>query len=151
MEVILLEKIDNLGGLGDKVNVKSGYGRNFLIPSGKATAATEENLAEFEKRRAELEAAAGEKLVSAESRLSAVSDLKLTIQANAGTEGKLFGSVGAHDIVAAAAEAGVELTRQEIRLPEGPLRHVGEFVVDVHLHSDVNTQITVIIEAEEEE
>lgn len=150
MEVILLEKIDNLGGLGDKVNVKSGYGRNFLIPSGKATAATDANLAEFEKRRAELEAAAVETLAKAEARQSAVSELKLTIRANAGTEGKLFGSVGAHDIVVAAAEAGVELTRQEIRLPEGPLRHIGEFVVDVHLHSDVNTQITLLIEAEDE-
>ena len=149
MEVILLEQVENLGGIGDKVKVKSGYGRNFLIPQGKATLATPENVARFEARRAELEARAEAELTEARDRASKVADLKLVIRAKAGSEGKLFGSIGTVDIAEAAAAAGVELARSEIRLPEGPIRVLGDHTIEVHLHSDVNVEVPVLVEAEE--
>jgi large subunit ribosomal protein L9 len=149
MEVILLDTVENLGGIGDKVKVKPGYARNYLLPQGKATRATPENIAEFEARRAELEAKAAEVISQAKARAEKISGLQLTIRAKAGTEGKLFGSVGTVDIAEAAEAAGVTIERSEIRLAEGPLRAVGEHEVEVHLHSEVSVPITVIVEAEE--
>ena len=148
MEVILLEKVENLGNLGDRVNVKPGYGRNFLIPSGKATPATEEHIKAFEARRAELEKSAVNALSEAEARRDRLGDMIITINAKAGDEGKLFGSVGTADIAAAIVAAGVEVERSEVRLPEGAFRQLGEYQVQVHLHTDVNTEITLLIEAE---
>lgn len=145
MEVILLEKIENLGNLGDKVNVRPGFARNFLVPKGKAKYATPENLAEFEARRSELEQAAAQSLSQAEERRGALEGLEVSITAKAGNEGKLFGSVGAADIAQAVSETGVKLEKRELRLPTGPLRVVGEYDIEVHLHSDVNTTIKVII------
>jgi len=148
MEVILLEKVENLGNLGDRVNVKPGYGRNFLIPSGKATPATEEHIKAFEERRAELEKAAAGSLASAEARRDQLADMTITITAKAGEEGKLFGSVGTSDIAEAVVAAGVNIERHEVRLPEGAFRQVGEYQVGIHLHTDVNTEITLVVEAE---
>ena len=148
MEVILLEKVENLGGLGDRVQVKPGYGRNFLIPSGKATPATEEHIKAFEARRAELEKMAANALAEAEARRDRLSDMTITIKAKAGDEGKLFGSVGTADIAAAIVAAGVDVERSEVRLPEGAFRQLGEYRVQLHLHTDVNTELTLIIEAE---
>jgi large subunit ribosomal protein L9 len=149
MDVILLENIGKLGDLGDKVTVKAGYGRNFLIPQGKAVAATEDNVAKFEARRAELEAAAAEAVAAAEVRAGRLEELGLvTITAVAGEEGKLFGSVGTRDIADAVTAAGVELEKSEVRLPEGALREVGEYDVDVHLHSDVDAVLKLAIVAE---
>ncbi len=148
MEVILLEKVANLGSLGDKVKVKPGFGRNFLLPQGKATAATEENIAAFEARRAELEKAAAEALAAAEKRAESLNGLQVTIAARAGDEGKLFGSIGTGDIAKAVTDAGQEIERNEVRLPEGPFRMLGEFEVQIHLHSDVDATITLTIEAE---
>ena len=149
MEVILLEKIANLGTLGDRVTVKAGYGRNYLIPQAKAVAATADNVEAFESRRAELEKEAAQILSAAEARATAVAALELTISANAGEEGKLFGSVGARDIAQAAADAGVELDRSEIRLPDGPVREVGEYAIEVGLHPEVETSLKVIVVPEE--
>lgn len=149
MEVILLEKVENLGGIGDKVKVRPGYGRNYLIPQGKATAATEAHLAAFEARRAELEAKAAEELSAAEARAEKVRGLALVIKAKAGEEGKLFGSVGTVDIAEAATAAGVELERSEVRLAEGPLRVLGEHVVEIHLHADVSVDLPIVVAAEE--
>jgi large subunit ribosomal protein L9 len=151
MEVILLEQVENLGGIGDKVKVKPGYGRNYLIPQGKATPATRENLAAFEAKRAELEAKAAEDLAEATARAEKIADLKLVIPVKAGSEGKLFGSIGTIDIADAASRAGIELARSEIRLPEGPIRVVGEHTIEIHLHTDVNVEVPVIVEAEEKE
>ena len=148
MEVILLEKIENLGALGDRVNVKPGYGRNYLIPKGKAAPATAENIAEFEARRAELEKQAGEALAAAEARREQLADRTFTIKAKAGEEGKLFGSIGTADIAHAIGEAGVEVERHEIRLPTGAYRQVGEYDVEIHLHTDINTIVKLLIEAE---
>ncbi len=148
MEVILLEKVENLGSLGDRVNVKPGYGRNFLIPSGKATPATEEHIKAFEERRAELEKAAVDAQAIAEVRREKLAGMSITIQARAGEEGKLFGSIGTADIAEAIVAAGVEVERSEVRLPEGAFRQMGEYSVLVHLHTDVNTEITLVIEAE---
>ena len=147
MEVILLEKIANLGNLGDKVNVKAGYGRNYLLPQGKATAATAENVAAFEARRAELEAAAAAKKASAESRAAQLAELEVTITAVAGDEGKLFGSIGTRDIADALTAYGVEVAKADLRLPNGTIRQVGEFDVAVHLHTDVETTVKVIVVA----
>lgn len=149
MEVILLEKIANLGALGDRVTVKAGYGRNYLIPQAKAVAATADNIEAFEARRAELEKEAAQILSAAEARATAVAALELTISANAGEEGKLFGSVGARDIAQAAADAGVELDRSEIRLPDGPVREVGEYAIEAGLHPEVETSLKVIVVPEE--
>jgi large subunit ribosomal protein L9 len=150
MEVILLDKVSGLGDLGDKVAVKPGYGRNFLIPSGKAIPATRDNLVEFEQRRAELEKEATDKLAVAESRKTAIEGLDaVTISHKAGEEGKLFGSVGTVDISRACADAGVTVEKNEIRLPDGPMRATGEFDVVLHLHPDVNASLKVIIIAED--
>jgi large subunit ribosomal protein L9 len=149
MEIILLEKVDNVGGIGDRVRVKSGYARNYLIPQGKATVATAENIAKFETRRAELEARAAAELAEAQGRAKKLEGLVLKIEMQAGAEGKLFGSVGTVDIAEEIAKRGVEVERSEIRLRDGPLRVVGEHHVDLHLHADVNVELTVVIEAAE--
>ncbi|MDV3237374.1 MAG: 50S ribosomal protein L9 [Gammaproteobacteria bacterium] len=148
MQVILLEKVENLGNLGDQVKVRSGYGRNFLIPKGKATPATPDNIARFEARRAELEKAAAEALAAAEARKAGLEGLRVTITAKAGDEGKLFGSIGTTDIAHAVTAAGQPVERHEVRLPEGPFRAVGEFEVELHLHTDVNATITLVIAPE---
>ena len=147
MEVILLEKVANLGNLGDKVNIKGGYARNFLLPQGKATVATAENVAAFEARRAELEKAAAEKKAAAEARAAQLSELVVTLGAHAG-DGKLFGSIGTRDIAEAVSAAGYPLEKAEVRLPNGALRNTGEFDVAVHLHTDVETTLKLIIVAE---
>lgn len=146
MEVILLEDINNLGTLGDKVTVKAGFGRNYLIPQGKAVPANEANIAQFEARRAELEAAASAALAEAEARGEALSALgKITIGANAGEEGKLFGSVGTRDIADAVTAAGCEIDKSEVRLPEGPLRELGEYEIAVQLHGDITVDVSVSV------
>jgi len=149
MDVILLTKVANLGNIGDRVKVKSGYGRNFLLPKGKATLATPDNVKKFEARRAELEKIAREQFQDAESRAAAFKDFKLQITAKAGTEGKLFGSIGTADIAEATTKAGHKLARAEVRLPTGPLRTVGDHTVTLHLHTDIDVQLPVTISAEE--
>ncbi len=149
MEVILLEKVGKLGGLGDKVNVKSGFGRNFLLPYGKAVMATEANVAEFEARRSELEAQAAEIKAAAVSRAEALEEIELSIVAKAGDEGKLFGSIGTRDLADAICAAGIDVAKSEVRLPDGPIRSVGEFDVAIQLHSDVTSEVRIIVTAEE--
>jgi large subunit ribosomal protein L9 len=149
MQVILLQKVANLGNIGDRVKVKSGFGRNFLLPQGKATVATPDNIAKFEARRAELEKLAREQLSTAEERAAAMKDFHLRITAKAGAEGKLFGSVGTADVAEACSREGFKVARSEVRLPHGPLRMVGEHVVGLHLHADVDVQVPVTIVAEE--
>lgn len=149
MDVILLTKVANLGNIGDRVNVKSGFGRNFLLPQGKATLATADNVAKFEARRAELERAAREQLTSAEERAAAMKEFRLTIRAKAGTEGRLFGSIGTADIAEACTREGFRLARSEVRLPSGLLRTVGEHSVTVHLHADIDVTLPVLIVAED--
>jgi large subunit ribosomal protein L9 len=149
MDVILLDKVANLGSLGDRVSVRSGYARNFLLPKGKATLATPANVAKFETRRAELEKVVRENLSGAEARRAGFEGLKLTITAKAGSEGKLFGSIGTSDIADAATAAGQKLARAEVRMPNGPLRTVGEHIVTVHLHTDVNIDLPLTIVADE--
>ncbi len=148
MNVILLDKVENLGAIGDLVNVKPGYGRNFLIPTGKAALATPANIKEFEARRDDLEKTAAEDLAAAKARAELLTGMELVIPANAGSEGKLFGSVGPIDIAAALEKVGVEVARAEIRLPDGPLHELGDHTVGLHLHIDVNVDITVQIVAE---
>ena len=148
MEVILLEKVGKLGSLGDQVNVKSGFGRNFLIPQGKAVPANKANKEAFEARRSELEAAAAEKLAAAQARAEAMSELTVTIVANAGDEGKLFGSIGTKDIADALAAAGQTVDKSEVKLPEGALRNIGSYAIALQLHSDVSVEVTVQVEAE---
>ncbi len=150
MEVILLEKVANLGGLGEKVSVKSGFGRNFLIPQGKAVFASAENIRLFEERRAELEQQAAERLAAAEARKSQIEALSdgVTITHKAGDEGRLFGSVGTSDIAHACVAAGVEVSKAEVRLPEGPFRVAGEYEVAIHLHTDVDAALRVNIVGE---
>jgi len=143
VDVILLKKVGGLGELGDKVAVRPGYGRNYLIPQGYAAPATPENLKAFEERRAELEREAAEALAAAEARKERLADLSVSIARKAGDEGRLFGSVGTADIAAAITEAGVEVEKSEVRLPSGPLRNVGEYEIDLHLHSDVGTTVRV--------
>lgn len=143
MEIILLEKVDNLGNIGDRVSVRSGYGRNFLLPQGKATLATAENIAELEAHRAELEAREAQELGSAKSRAAQLESLHLTIDARAGVEGKLFGSIGTADIAEAATAAGQPVERSEVRMPDGPIRVAGEYEVGIHLHTDVNATVRV--------
>lgn len=150
MEVILLEKVGKLGNLGDQVNVKSGFGRNYLIPYNKAVAATKDNVAAFETRRAELEKAAAEVLAAAQARAEQLAALTLTIEANAGEEGKLFGSIGARDIADAIQQAGVEVAKSEVKLPEGALRDLGEYEVSIQLHSDVSQNVKLAIIQEQE-
>ncbi|WP_299691066.1 50S ribosomal protein L9 [uncultured Vibrio sp.] len=150
MQVILLDKIGNLGGLGDQVNVKSGYARNFLIPQGKAVMATKDNVAMFETRRAELEAKVAEQLAAAEARAESVNTLEgVTIASKAGDEGKLFGSIGTRDIADAITAAGVAVAKSEVRLPEGALRNIGEFEVSIQLHSEVFATANIAIVAAE--
>lgn len=148
MELILLEKVQNLGDLGEKVTVKPGYGRNYLLPQGKAVPATAENVAKFEAHRAELEKAAQEKLSDAERRAAGLADLEITVTANASDEGKLYGSIGPREIANALAEAGHEIEKSEVIMGEGPLRFTGEFEVHLQLHADVESIIKVIIESE---
>ncbi len=149
MDVILLQKVANLGNIGDRVKVRSGFGRNFLLPQGKATLATPDNVARFEARRAELEKLAREQLASAEERAAAMKDFKLLISAKAGTEGKLFGSIGTADIAEACTRQGFKVERSEVRLPNGPLRMIGEHTVNLHLHADIDVPVSVSIVAEE--
>lgn len=149
MEVILLERVENLGNLGDKVIVKPGYGRNYLLPKGKAVAATEENLAEFETRRASLEKVEADALKGAQARADALKAVRVTIARKAGEEGRLFGSVGTGDIAKAVTEAGAELQKHEVRLPEGALRRAGEYDIVLHLHTDVDASVKVEIVPEE--
>ncbi len=149
MDVILLEKVANLGGIGDRVKVRPGYARNFLLPQGKATMATAENVARFEARRAEFERKAQEELYAAQQRAAAMQDFKLRITSKAGSEGKLFGSVGTADIAEAATAAGFAVERSEVRLPGGPIRVIGEHIVALHLHADVDVSVPVTIVAEE--
>lgn len=149
MNVILLDKVENLGDIGDLVSVKPGYGRNFLLPSGKASLATPVNIKEFEARRTELESQAADELTSAKARAELVQGMELVITANVGAEGKLFGSVGPIDITEACEKVGVEIARSEIRMPDGPIHEVGDFTVGLHLHSDVNADITVRVVGEE--
>ena len=148
MELILLQKVTNLGVLGDKVNVKPGYGRNYLVPQGKAVPATAANVAEFEAKRAEYEAKAQASLDGASARQAKLADASVTISANASTEGKLYGSVGPRDIAEAFTAAGLPLEKSEVILGEGPLRHTGEFDVLVHLHADVEATVKVVVEPE---
>lgn len=143
MDVILLERVRNLGNLGDEVSVKNGYGRNFLIPQGKAVRATAANREVFESRRAELEAQAAAQLKAAQDRAAGLAELAVTIAARASDEGKLFGSVGSREIADAVTEAGQEVSKDEVLLPVGPLRSIGEFTVDFQLHSDVTASVTV--------
>jgi large subunit ribosomal protein L9 len=149
MDVILLQKVANLGNIGDRVKVRSGFGRNFLLPQGKATLATPDNIARFEARRAELERLAREHLVSAEERAAAMKDFRLSVQAKAGAEGKLFGSIGTSDIAEACTRSGFKVERSEVRLPNGPLRMLGEHQVSLHLHADIDVPLHVTIVAEE--
>lgn len=146
MEVILLEKVRNLGNLGDKVNVKSGYGRNFLIPQNKAVFATAKSIELFEKRRAELEKKAQQSLASAEQRASKLNDITLVVSAMASDEGKLYGSVGVNEIKDALVAKEIEISKREIVMPEGPLHSIGNFVVEIHVHSDViaNLQVEIV-------
>ncbi len=147
MNVILLENVENLGGIGDLVKVKPGYGRNFLLPQGKAALATPENMKAIEARRAELEKAAAEELAKAKERSKAFEGLEVVIKANAGSEGKLFGSVGPLDIAEALAAVQVEVERAEIRMPEGPIHELGDFPAGIHLHSEVKAEVTVHVVA----
>lgn len=149
MNVILLDNVENLGTIGDLVKVKPGYGRNYLIPHGKAALATPENIKQIEARRAELEKAAAEELAAAKKRFEAVNGTELVISANAGSEDKLFGSVGPIDIVEALSAIQIETERSEIRMPDGPIQELGDFQIGVHLHTDVDAEITVRVVAAE--
>jgi len=148
MDVILLQKVANLGDLGDRVSVKPGFGRNFLVPGGKAVLATAERIEEFEKRRAELEKAAADRLAQAKTRAESVEKLSIKIAHQTSEEGKLFGSVGLTDIIAQCAEAGVELEKNEVKLPDGSIKETGEFEIAIHLHSDVVTSLKLEVIAE---
>jgi large subunit ribosomal protein L9 len=148
MEIILLEKIAKLGNLGDKVTVKPGYGRNFLIPKGKAVRASAEKLAEFEQRRAELEKKAAAELAAAQARAEAIGKLAITIAQKAGEEGRLYGSVGAKDIADAVSKAGVSVEKNEVRLPQGPIRQIGDYEIKLHVHADVDAVVALKIVGE---
>ena len=149
MEVILLSKIENLGSLGDKVSVRSGYARNYLIPQGKAKFATAANIKEFEARRAELEAEAADSLAAAEARKATLNELKISIPAKESSEGKLFGSVGNTDVIEALKAAGHEVEKREVRMPDGAFRNIGTYEIELHLHTDVNATVTIDIVPEE--
>lgn len=148
MEVILLDKVGRLGAIGDKVTVKSGYARNFLLPKGKAVAATAKNIADFEERRAGLEAAAAAKIAEATARAEKLAALTVTIAANAGDEGRLFGSIGTRDIADAITAAGVAVAKAEVRLPQGVLREIGQYEIDVQLHAEVVQAVKLAVVAE---
>jgi large subunit ribosomal protein L9 len=149
MEVILLQKVANLGNIGDRVKVKPGFGRNYLLPQGKAALATAANVAKFEERRADLEKRAADDLAAARTRAARLEGHALSITAKVGGEGKLFGSIGTADIAEALSAEGIEVERSEVRLPGGPIRLVGEHHVKVHLHSDVEVDLTLTVVAEE--
>ncbi len=149
MEIILLQKVANLGNIGDRVKVKSGYGRNYLLPQGRATLATASNVAKFEARRAEFEKTAREELEAAQARARTFEGFTLTLTAKAGGEGKLFGSIGTTDIADGAKKAGRQLERAEVRMPNGPIRLAGEHVVQIHLHSDITVDLQVVVVGEE--
>ena len=149
MNVILLDNVDNLGSIGDLVKVKPGYGRNYLIPQGKAALATPENMKALEARRAELEKAAAEELAAAKERAKVIEGTEVVISANAGSEDKLFGSVGPIDICAKLEEVQIEVERSEIRMPEGPIHELGEYQIGVHLHPEVDVEVTVRVVAAE--
>ena len=149
MDIILLEKVSNLGDLGETVTVRPGYGRNFLIPTGKAVPATKANVEKFEARRAELEKVAAEALAAAQARAAKLAELaSVTVKCKAGDEGKLFGSISTGDIADALSAAGVAVEKREVAMPEGPLREIGEYSLEVHFHSDVTQPVQVVIEAE---
>lgn len=148
MQVILLEKIGKLGNLGDQVAVKSGYGRNYLIPFGKAVPADERNIAEFESRRAELEQAAAAKRAEADARASKLAEVKVTIPANVGEGGKLFGSIGPRDVAEAISAAGQAVDKSEVRMPEGPIREIGSYSIAIQVHGDVTQEVAVEVVAE---
>ncbi len=148
MQVILLQKVQNVGELGETVDVKSGFARNYLIPQGMAAAATPENVAAFEERRAELERQQAEALATAQARAESLSGMAVTIARKAGEEGKLFGSVGTQDIAEAITEAGVLVEKHEVRLPEGPLRQTGDYQIDIHLYSGVTVTVGVTVTPE---
>ncbi len=149
MDVILLQKVANLGNIGDRVKVKSGYGRNFLLPTGRATLATAANVAKFESRRAEFEKKAAADMQDAQSRATVLKDYRLELKAKAGSEGKLFGSIGTADVAEALTKAGHPVERAEVRMPQGPIRHVGEHALTLHLHTDVDVDVVVVVAAEE--
>ncbi|SUD90419.1 50S ribosomal protein L9 [Psychrobacter phenylpyruvicus] len=149
MQVILLQRIVNLGKLGETVDVKSGYGRNYLIPQGKALPATPANVEKFEARRAELEAIEAEELAAAQKRADALTDVNVIMRAKSGEDGKLFGSIGTRDIADALTKSGLEVDRSEVKLPEGTLRQVGEYSVDIQLHHDIFANILVTILSED--
>lgn len=149
MNVILLESVENLGGIGDLVKVKAGYGRNFLLPQGKAALATDENMRKIESRRAELEKMAAAEITKAIARAKSINGVELVIPANAGDEDKLFGSVGPIDITEAFAAIQVEVERSEVRMPDGPIRALGEYQVGIHLHGEVNAEVTIRVVAAE--
>jgi large subunit ribosomal protein L9 len=149
MEVILLKKVANLGNIGDRVKVKSGYGRNYLLPTGRATLVTPKNVVKFEAMRVELERKAAQDLSDAESRAAVLKDYKLTVTAKAGSEGKLFGSIGTSDIAEALTAAGYPVVRAEVRMPNGSIRVVGEHALVLHLHTDINVDITVAVVGED--
>jgi large subunit ribosomal protein L9 len=151
MDIILLEKIENVGRIGDKVSVKPGFARNYLIPQGKATLATPENIATFEARRAEIEAKAHGTLEAAQARAAQLEGQVVRVKAKAGPGGKLFGSIGTSDIAEACEALGFAVERSEVRLPEGPLRVVGEHQIELHFHTDVNVPLPVVVESEETE
>lgn len=148
MELILLEKVQNIGDLGDTVTVKPGFGRNYLLPQGKAVPATKENVARFEAQRAELEKAAQEKLADAEKRAEALTGLVVHIAANASEEGKLYGSIGPREVSNALADAGHEVEKAEVIMSEGPVRFTGEYEINLQLHADIESQIKLVVEAE---
>ena len=148
MEIILLEKVPNLGSLGDKVTVRPGYGRNFLIPHGKAVAATPEKIKQFEERRADLEKKAADVLAAAEARASTIAALNVTIAHKAGDEGRLYGSIGTRDIADAATAQGVAVEKGEVRLPNGAIRQVGEYEIGIQLHGDVTAVLKLAVVAE---
>jgi len=150
MEVILLENIKNLGKFGKKVQVAKGFGRNYLIPQGKAVPATTDNIARFESQRADLEKAAMEKMQAAHERAAQINSVQLLIKARAADEGKLYGSIGTFELAKAFQEKGIEVAKHEIRLPNGPMRELGEFTIELHLHSEVNAKVKLTIAPEEE-
>jgi large subunit ribosomal protein L9 len=149
MQLILLERVKNLGNLGDKVSVKAGFGRNYLIPQGKAIPATSRNIADFEKRRSELEQVQGDKLQQAKIRSARLAELTVVLSRKGVDETKLFGSIGVHDIADAVTAQGVELHKSEVRLPTGPLRLFGEYTIEIHLHADVNAELKLIVVRED--
>ena len=148
MEVILLDNIGKLGGLGDKVTVKPGYGRNYLVPYGLAVPATKDNIEAFEVQRAELEAQAAERKAEAQARAEQLNDIELSLVSKAGDEGKLFGSIGPRDLADAISSAGIDIAKSEVRMPNGPIRQTGEYDITLHLHAEVDAVVRVVVVAE---